>query len=648
MHPHLPPSPAVSRLPLRSSILVGLLLAVWLLTGCGGEKGRDGESGRAKSGGTSDARPDLLLVTIDTVRADRVGCYGYDAAITPRIDALAAEGVLFENVATPAPLTVPAHASMLTGAYPFQLGVRTNDARYEGGAHPSIAEVLGDAGFDTAAFVGAVQLSKVHGLDRGFDVYDDDLTVQGRPRVERRAGEVVAAFVRWFDTRDDGDAPFFAWVHFYDPHETYDAQPPFGGTGRDPYDEEITYSDHCLGKLLDHLDEERDPRRPLVTAVASDHGEGLGEHGESTHGLFVYGTTVDVPLVFFGPEVFEGGRRVDTRVRLVDVAPTLLDLAGVGSTEIGSGGPVSSGSGTFGDPVTRVPGASLAPVILGEGQPEPRAAFAESIYAYRVFGYHPLASLIEDGWKVIDSKVPELYDLRSDPDESRDLSDAEPERLASMRERVRGVMDRWSPQGSDPSSSAAPLDAARRAQLLALGYVVGESAGGDRETLDPATLPDVKEIGPFLAEFERCMKLLMSNDPSAATEVVRVLETHRPKSPYVYRSMLDHVERFGDAAATRRLNGMLVEVAPEDSAARLRIAFADFTTDPDSSRRQLEAILSREPAHLDALAGMGELHLRQLGDPEGAATYFRKFLEHAPPGEARIARVRAILDEITR
>jgi arylsulfatase A-like enzyme len=276
-----------------------------------------------------DSGLNVLIITLDTTRADRLGCYGYEGARTPRIDALAAAGVLFEDAYCPTPLTLPSHASLFTGTDPYLHGVHNNGTYVLGPELATLAEILKSAGCETAAFTASFSVDSRFGLDRGFDVYDDTFQ-EGAPfkaiNSERRAGEVFDAFRDWMEQRESGR--FFAWVHFFDPHLPYDPPSPYREQFADDlYDGEIAYMDVHVGRIVDLL-ERQGLLHSTLLVLAGDHGEAFGEKGESGHGVFIYDGTMKIPLIFHAPENLPRGRTVRTRARLIDVFPTVLDLLG--------------------------------------------------------------------------------------------------------------------------------------------------------------------------------------------------------------------------------------------------------------------------------------------------------------------------------
>lgn len=409
---------------------------------------------------TSGARQNVLLVTIDTLRADRLGAYGYGPARTDNLDALARDGVLFERATAQVPVTLPSHASLLTGLFPPIHGVRDNTHFRLDEKAVTLAEILKAQGYQTAAFVGAFVLDESFGLAQGFDVYDD--VVGGRDGAtpgtiaERPAAEIVRAFGSWLDGTSR-ETPFFAWLHFFDPHLPYAPPAPHSPT----YDGEIAYSDEQFGLVLDKLEAAglADETQVLVT---SDHGESLGEHGEKSHGFFVYDATLRVPWILKGPRLPQG-LRVTSSVRTVDVLPTVLELVGV---------PVPP----------EIQGESVLELFEASAD---RVDYAECYVPQLNFHWAPLVAIRADGFKYIDAPRPELYDLNRDPAELHNLFAEEPSRAERMRRELADLVARWPVSLS--SRQQPDLETVER--LRALGYV-----GASRASIEPgAALADPKD-----------------------------------------------------------------------------------------------------------------------------------------------------------
>src|SRR5512135_1717843 len=357
--------------------------------------------------------PNLLLITLDTTRADHLGCYGFAQASTPNLDRLAGEGIRFARVYAPAPLTLPSHSSIMSGLYPVSHGVRNNGHEMPSSVR-TLAEILKGHGFATAAFVSSFSVDSRFGIGRGFDVYDDTFQV-GSPlkgvNAERRAEETFARFSRWLD--NNAASRFFAWVHYYDPHLPYDPPSPYREefAGR-LYDGEIAYMDHYVGAGLDRLREKGLLDRTIVV-VAGDHGEGLGDKIERGHGIFLYEETLRVPFIVFAPKLLPRPRVVDAEVRLIDAAPTVLELAGLGREASG------------------MQGRSLVPALEGKTLAD-RDALVETFYPRENFGWSELVGLVSGTWKYIQAPRPELYDLAADRGEASNLVDASQDKAAEI------------------------------------------------------------------------------------------------------------------------------------------------------------------------------------------------------------------------
>ncbi len=415
--------------------------------------------------------PNLLLVSIDTLRADHLGCYGYAAARTPTLDALAASGLRFAQATTVMPLTLPAHSSLLTGTFPAHHGVRDNGGFYLGDQETTLAEVLREKGYRTGGFVGAFVLDSRWGIAQGFERYFDDFDLSryegvGMDAVQRRGDEVVAKALEWLAA--ERERPFFAWVHLYDPHTPYDPPEPyrsqFPATLEGAYDGEIAWSDALVGRLLAALRE--DGRlESTVLVVVGDHGESLGEHREQTHGFFVYDATVHIPMIMAGPRV--PARAVAEQVRIVDVMPTALDLLGV--------------------PVPKaVQGKSLLPLARGESLG--LLAVSESWYPRYHYGWSELKALRDGRYKLIDAPRRELYDLARDGGELADGAAADPARSDALAKALRDTL------AGLTSASAAKgpqsIDPEAEERLQALGYLGG---GGSRRNLEERPRGDPKD-----------------------------------------------------------------------------------------------------------------------------------------------------------
>lgn len=401
----------------------------------------------------------VVLITLDTTRADRLTPYGLMDAVMPGLDRLAREGVLFQQAASVAPLTLPAHTSIMTGLLPPRHGVRDNVDGPLAPSHRTLAEMLHEKGFRTAAFVGSTVVGADRGLSQGFEHYgdvppNDRAGAEGR---QRRADEVVSDALQWLDAV--GDSRFFLWTHLYDPHRPYNPPAPLRRRHVDPYIGEIAFADQQIARLLDALDTRRLLDRALVI-VTADHGESLGDHGERDHGVFVYESVLRVPLIVRGPGLRPG--RVDGVVRLVDIMPTVLDVLG------------------FGLPQTD--GVSLRAALSGAGVPRDLEAYAESLYPQRLGG-SPVRSLRVGRFKLIDAPCPELYDLERDPFEEHNTY-LERRTLADGLRRRMEEIDAGGARARSGRGLQADVPAELQKRLAALGYIgPGAALTGSRFTL---------------------------------------------------------------------------------------------------------------------------------------------------------------------
>jgi len=425
-------------------------------------------------GGLSGAEiRNVILISIDTCRADHLGCYGYPRKITPNIDALAKEAVVFENAICSVPITLPSHTTMLTGTTSLYHRVHDNTNYYVGEYNESVAEILAASGYETGAVVSTAILDSGYGLDRGFGSYSDDFGPRGKgkPAVEQRGGRASRLAGKWL--AEHGSEKFFLFLHYYDPHLLYDPPEPFATIFRDePYAGEIAYVDYCIGRLVEKLKllGLYDKTAIIITA---DHGEMLGEHGEKTHAYFVYQSAIKVPLIIKLPGSRKG-RRIGSTVGLVDIAPTICGLLGVGSG-------------------SAMQGKDLSGYVRGtESGRDERYFYCESLVPTK-YGCNPLLAVVAGRWKYIDTTRPELYDLTSDPGERENLIEKEPKRANFLRQRLHSMLSELS--YSRASSGRVMADAKTIQQLESLGYVAG--VGVDERFESDPNRADAKDFIDF-------------------------------------------------------------------------------------------------------------------------------------------------------
>jgi arylsulfatase A-like enzyme len=446
-----------------------------------------------------------VLITLDTTNREALGCYGQRLPLTPNLDRIAGEGLVFEVARTVAPLTLPAHASLLTGLVPLRHGVRDNALVPLPAAAETLAERLSAAGFQTAAFVSAVVLAAPSGLDQGFARYDAPRGSQaGGPTahmLERSATDTVRAAVEWLRARDRA-RPFFLWVHGFEPHDPYVPPSEFLARAQgDPYLAEVAALDHALGALLEALEREHGLER-LVLVVAADHGEALGDHGERTHSVLCYERVLRVPLLVRLPGRERAGERVATSVGVVDVAPTFLDALGL-----------------------RVP-----PGLDGESLLEPargRGTYFESMTGYLNYGWSPLAGWVAGSWKYLHGTAPELYDLARDPLESVNLlgeraAEAERARGALAELAARPRLDRGG------ARSSAELEALA-ADVRALGYA--GAATGESPLVEPLAETGLPAPRERMDELERFYRAVLRHNHGKTEQAIADLEALTAENP---------------------------------------------------------------------------------------------------------------------
>ncbi len=531
----------------------------------------------------------VILVTLDTVRADYIGSYGATQAHTPNFDTVAAEGVRFDVAISPTPLTLPSHASLMTALDPPAHGVRHNGIHRLSGEIPTLAGRLRAAGFATAAFVGALVLDARFGLDRGFDVYDDTMSGRLSGRVgyaERTADAVADAALAWLDRAPER---FFLWLHFYDAHAGYDPPPGFASAfASRPYQGEIAFVDSQFGRVLAGI-RSRWPDGGTLLVVTADHGESLGEHGEATHSYSVYDATQRVPLLMSGPGL-PRARVVAEAVRLVDVAPTVIGLAGA-------------------EPLPEVEGLDLLPLIMGHEGDE-RVAYVETQATRLDYGWSPLLGVRTSRFKYIRAPRPELYDLEGDPGELHDVASTSPEEVARLDRLLANRLVTGSVSREDNRPSVGLSDSDRE-RLRSLGYVIPRT--------DASTDSDPHAtVGP---------------DPKDAIGLLR---------------MLDEAQRDVDAGRLAAALARLEHSENEGTAVRaMRASIAVATGDFASAERDARAVLATQGDRPDVLLILGRAHAGQ-GRLEEARAAIEASLLLDPASESAWGFLGRVLEALGR
>jgi arylsulfatase A-like enzyme/Flp pilus assembly protein TadD len=509
-------------------LMVFILPALLLLPSCGkGESGGEKptpESIAAETATVVTGGPSVLLVTVDTLRADRLSCYGFTGGATPYIDELAAAGALFEDTVTPVPITLPSHATILTGLYPSTLGVHNNGTYRLGQQAVTLAEMFRDAGYRTGAFVGSYVLDSVFGLDQGFDVYDDKMPERrGAALTQRRADLVVSAAVKWLAVKSP--KPFFAWVHIWDPHYPYTPPEPMkSGFPEDPYFGEVVFVDAQVGLLVKSLKALGFKGENLLVAITADHGEGLGDHDESSHGVFIYDSTLQVPLVMRMGGKIAGGQRIPHMVRTLDIASTLLELVGL---QLPDG----------------MDGVSLAPLMAAPGDAGPPAAdpglrcYLESVYGQENYGWSPLFGIRTGQSKYIRAPEQEFYRLDRDRDELDNRFTAEPDAAGELAASYEGLAGQLTGGETLADQDWRPAKSVT-SRLELLGYLWALPPGRDGSA-EGGTGVDPKTMIKWDARREEGLALVRQGSRDAGLKILREVAAGDPSNPMVWENIAE-------------------------------------------------------------------------------------------------------------
>jgi arylsulfatase A-like enzyme/thioredoxin-like negative regulator of GroEL len=586
---------------------------------------------------SSGPPPNVLLITIDTLRADRVGVFGGPAGITPAIDRLGSRGTKFLDATSHSSLTVPSHASILTGQWPTVHGIRDNAGFVLSSSMPTLATRLKARGFQTGAVVASVVLGSSTGLARGFDRYVERFDTRGShtafTHLERRGVEVARDAGAWIRDASSRTSPFFLWVHLYDPHAPYDAPPAFSARFPGaPYNADVAAADWALGDVLAALSPAVAERTVLV--VTADHGESLDEHGEPEHGMFVYDSTLHVPLVIVAPGRPQGVS-VPTQVRHVDLVPTILDLVGGSRTD-------------------ELPGRSLASLLAGTAPSDVPASYAESWFGRLHFGWSDVRSIRTGDWKYVAAPRRELYDLVRDPRETTNLAAARP----ALADRLAAEIEKLAP--ARETLEAPPIDSVTAERLRSLGYF---GTGGARAISARSGADPKDEIGryvEFVRGFYRALAELEEGRASAAARGFRALAREHPTSFEAHHHAGRALFAMGEYRAALDEYDLAVGLSPGYTAARFDASRAEAAMGRfEDARRRLSEALVADPASFYGQLVRGEVE-KAAGNAAGAREAFERALELNPgmslahyqlgqlaearsdPGEARRHYERAI------
>ena len=551
---------------------------------------------------TRDSRLNILLITLDTMRADRLGAYGYAKARTPNLDAIARNGVVFSNATCQVPLTLPSHCSIMTGTYPLTHGVHNNGTYTLASDKMTLTKILKDKGFKTAAFTASFSVDSRFGLDQGFDVYDDNF-LEGSPfkalNSERKAEQVFSVFSPWLDKLQEG--PFFCWVHFFDPHLPYNPPSPYREDFNDRlYDGEVAYMDYMIGELMRKIKEKNFLGRTLII-VAGDHGEAFGEKGEAGHGIFLYDMAMKVPLIFYAENHLPTNCVIPARVRLIDIMPTVLDMLNLPKPE--------SAQGT-----------SLVPYIQKKKESN-LDSYIETYYPKENYGWSPLVGLIAGDWKYIRAPKEELYDLKSDPNEEKNVFLSEKKTAA----KLKGSLDALIKESIVPiAAGKRTLTAEEQDRLRSLGYVdySDKTARGEA--------PDPKDKLDELRMIQDAEKDEFEGNYAAAAALHEKMLAMRPNaaSSYVNLALAQaRMKNFNEAIQTLKQG---IEKIPGSELLLSRLGYTYLVTGrPEQAFAAMSEVLKTNPGHIDALTASAMI-LDSQGKKEEARSFFERALAVEP------------------
>ncbi len=558
--------------------------------------------------------PNVFLITIDTLRADHVHCYGYDKIETPALDALAKDGTRFTQAFTPSPITNSSHTSIMTALLPSHHGVSDFAISLDAN-HTTLAEMLKDANYRTAGFIGAVILDSktlAPGLDHGFDYYDnfpEHPAMKSRfGRLERRGAEVAQHAEGWLTAHPTG--PHFVWLHLYDPHDPYEPPPPFSETYKDRlYDGEIAYADSVLANFIGYLKKRGWYENSLIVVVG-DHGEGLGEHGENTHGIFLYDSTTHVPLIIKTPAAVHSTKVVDAQVRTTDILPTVAELLNIA-------------------PPKKLDGESLKSCLSGS-ETKGWSAFGETDYPQR-FGWSALRSVRVGGRKFIEAPRPELYDLQADPHEAQNIYSADGQGVDEYRGMLADIQLQ-----ADASSKGLPdpKDKIEEQNLLhtAMMAVDDNHVAEAREALEKVVQRDAKSSTALrqIGELE-----LGAGNYAKAAEYLNRARQVLPDDATVAFNQGRALEKTGDFAGARDALEASLKALPSQFPARLLLGQVYLELkDPKSAADQFEAASLVQPNSVEAQLGSAEALIAQGSFAEAVQSL--EALSKSQPGNARV------------
>ena len=562
----------------RFFLIPVLFLTAFLLHGC-----------------SRDVNPpkNVLIITLDTTRADRLGCYGNKKISTKNIDAIAEGGVLFTNAVSHAPITLPSHSSIMTGLYPYSHGVRDNSIYRLDEKNITLAEILKENGFKTAAFVGSFILDSQYGLNQGFDLYNDRFLApkqKGKLPVDRRGEEVSELAIKWVE--ENYKNRFFLWLHYYDPHADYDPPEPFKEAYSESlYDGEIAYTDMCLGMVLKKL-EEKGVLKDTLVVITADHGESLGEHKEATHGLFIYNSTTHVPVIINYPGMKVKTNQIGNLVRSIDILPTILDILKI---------PLR----------VKVQGKSLLSLIQNSGKWEDLYSYCEAEIP-KSFYWNSLKSVRDQNWKYIHGAKPELYDLKNDQGESKNLLDENKQKAQELKKKLVSLLaEKNNLKGKGKDNILSP-DEETANKLKSLGYFQGGGSSGkegEESNIDYFTRPDPREMIEVYNNFHKANSLEEKNNYQGAIALFKKVIDADPQNPRFRLELGDLY--YGQGKYNEAINTFkdAVKIDPSDSRCYFLLGnvFNKKGSVEEAVREYIQAI-KLNPKHFMAHYNLGRIY----------------------------------------
>jgi arylsulfatase A-like enzyme/Flp pilus assembly protein TadD len=578
-----------------------LFNAAFILVALGLDWPNLASNSRSDASGATNA----ILITVDTLRADRLECYGYRRIKTPNINQLAQEGILFSKAYAHVPLTLPSHWSILTGTYPLFHGVRDN-AYFEFRRDiPTLTEVLQSKGYATAAFVGSFVLDRRFGLARGFDNYVDNFIAskyQGisGADVQRRGDDVVAGWFKWLE--ENRKRKFFTWVHLFDPHDPYDPPEPFKTTYTNaPYDGEVAFVDKLIGDMIVFLEAKRLLQNTVII-FTSDHGEALGEHSENTHGLFLYEPSLHVPLIIRPIDPAQRGKVVDLPVGSIDIAPTILQFLGLPRP-------------------SSMQGTELLPLSLGAKPKSQLVSYSESYYARYHFGWSELKAISDGRFKFIDAPKPELYDLRVDPGETKNIYS----QGGAISRQMRQLLSQTTKKFSAPVSAAPqtkPPDPATLERLKSLGYLGQPSRANLSQS--GKLRPDPKDKIHLYLEVQEAIAASNQNRTREAINLLRRVVAKDPTIPAVRLALGIEYQRTGDHRTAAKEFRAALEQDPQNVLATFNLALSNaHLNNLEGAVLGFRRTLELDPTYSKAHTNLGIVYQRQNKTDEAIREYNR-------------------------